>query len=61
MYTVILGGAFGLQQDIQLKGNGWAEVDFDVFTGTSTGEFNLDSTGGGGGSGKGGGPKGGRN
>jgi len=56
MYTVILGGAFGLEQDVQLNGNGWAEVNFDVFTGTSTGEFNLDSSGSGG-NGKGGGPK----
>lgn len=58
MYTVILGGAYGLEQDIQHKGNGWAEVNFDVFAGTSTGEFNLDLSAGG--SGHGGGPKGGK-
>jgi hypothetical protein len=49
LYRVILGGDHDLAQDIELKGNGWAEVNFDVFTGTSTGEFNLDSKGKGGG------------
>jgi hypothetical protein len=44
MYDVTLNGDHDITQRIELKANGWAEVNFDVFTGTSTGEFNLDPT-----------------
>jgi hypothetical protein len=44
MYDVTLNGGHEITQRIELKANGWAEVNFDVFTGTSTGEFNLDPT-----------------
>jgi hypothetical protein len=53
-YDVTLNGGHGITQRIQLKANGWGEVNFDVFTGTSTGEFNLDPNGGGGPGGPGG-------
>jgi hypothetical protein len=48
MYHVTLNGGHNIVQRVQLKSNGWAEVNFDVFTGTSTGEFNLDPSGSGG-------------
>jgi hypothetical protein len=48
MYDVTLIGGSNITQRVQLKANGWAEVNFDVFTGTSTGEFNSDPNGGGG-------------
>jgi hypothetical protein len=44
MYDVTLNGGHDITQRIELKANGWAEVNFDVFTGASTGEFNLDPT-----------------
>jgi hypothetical protein len=46
-YNITLNGGYDITQRIQLKANGWAEVNFDVFTGTSTGEFNLNPNGGG--------------
>jgi hypothetical protein len=48
-YDVILNGGVSITHRIQLKANGWAEVTYDVFTGTSTGYFT--SSGGGGGRG----------
>ena len=44
LYSVVLT-SHGLIQDIELRANGWAEVNFDVFTGTSSGAFNLDPKG----------------
>jgi Ca2+-binding RTX toxin-like protein len=38
-FTVRIRGAYNLSQAITLKANGWAEVNFDVSTGTSTGQF----------------------
>jgi hypothetical protein len=49
LYDVVLKGGYELVQPIELRGNGWAEVNFDVFAGTTTGEFNLDPNGKGGG------------
>jgi len=46
VYTVILFEA-GMQQLIQLKGNGWAEVDFDLFTGTTSATWAGEGQGGG--------------
>ena len=34
-------------RDIKLKANGWAEVNFDVATGSSNGVFNDGGSGGG--------------
>jgi hypothetical protein len=49
-YDVVLNGG-EITQRVQLKANGWAEVSFDVSTGTSTGFFTKS---GGDGSGRGG-------
>jgi hypothetical protein len=46
MYDIALNGG-EITQRVQLKANGWAEVSFDVFTGTSTGYFASSDTGGG--------------
>jgi hypothetical protein len=46
-YTVVLMSGYDLEQGIILRSNGWGEINFDVYTGTSTAEF---GTGGGGGS-----------
>jgi hypothetical protein len=51
VYTVILVEA-GMQQLVELKGNGWAEVDFDLFTETSTATWAGEGQGGGGRKGK---------
>jgi hypothetical protein len=40
-YTVRLLGGYGLSRAIQLKSGGWAEVTFDVSTGTSSGQFGF--------------------
>jgi hypothetical protein len=41
-----------MQQMIELKGNGWAEVDFDLFTETTTATWAGEGQGGGGRKGK---------
>jgi hypothetical protein len=45
-YDVTLNGG-EITQRVQLKANGWAEVSFDVSTGTSTGYFTSSDGGGG--------------
>jgi hypothetical protein len=46
VYTVILLDP-PMQQLIELKGNGWAEIDFDLFTGTSSATWAGEGQGGG--------------
>jgi hypothetical protein len=46
-YDVVLNGG-EITQRVQLKANGWAEVSFDVSTGTSEGYFTSNSGDGGG-------------
>ena len=49
VFTVRLGGSYDLEQDVELHSNGWAEVIFDIDTGTTTAEVGC---GGGKGCGK---------
>ena len=46
VYTVILDNP-AMVQPIELKGNGWAEVDFDLFTGTTSATWAGEGQGGG--------------